>query len=224
MVNGNGQGFIKLTRGLRQGCPLSPYIFILAMEFLSRQFQLHLARGSIRGISLARTAPRISHVIYADDLMIMGKATLSEAQQIITILEEFASVSGLQVKPQKSTVWFSSHCDETCKQLLISVFGARATENNEKYLGIVVSQSNRQQDITHELLMDKLYKKLAGWKIGMLSFAGRVALLKSVLTSIPVYYMTVAALPTRTVTEIDRLLRKFVWGKLNEDRYISFIA
>lgn len=58
----------------------------------------------------------------------------------------------------------------------------------------------------------------------MLSFAGRVALLKSVLASIPVYYMTVAALPSRTITEINKLFRRFVLGKLGSDRYISFIA
>lgn len=224
MINGSGQGFIKPTRGLRQGCPLSPYIFILAMEFLSKQFQLHVERGTIKGIRLTKTAPRLTHVLYADDLMIMGKATTQEAQQTLAILQEFATASGLQVNPNKSTMWFSSQCDENCKEVLFAAFGARPAEANEKYLGIIVSQSNRQQDVTHGILMDKLYSKLAGWKVGMLSFAGRVTLLKSVLASIPVYYMTVAALSLRTITEMNRLFRRFVWGKLETDKYISFVA
>lgn len=161
LVNGSGQGFIKPTRGLRQGCPLSPYIFIWAMEFLSKQLQLHLERGAIKGIKLATTAPQLTRVFYADDLMIMGKATLQEAQQMLSILNEFALASGLQVNPQKSTMWFSRCCSDNCRQQLFLAFGAREAEINEKYLGIVVSQSNRQHDITHELLMDKLYSKLA---------------------------------------------------------------
>lgn len=58
----------------------------------------------------------------------------------------------------------------------------------------------------------------------MLSFAGRIALLKSVLASIPIYYMSVAALPTKTITIVDSLMRHFVWGKLRDERYISFIS
>lgn len=57
LINGNGHGFITPTRGLRQGCPMSPYLFIIAMEFLTKLFQSNVQQGVIRGIRLAKTAP-----------------------------------------------------------------------------------------------------------------------------------------------------------------------
>lgn len=87
MINGSGQGFITPSRGLRQECPLSPYIFILAAEFLSRQLQQHQAQGSIKGISLARSALPLTYALYADDLMLMGKATMAEVRKVKSVLQ-----------------------------------------------------------------------------------------------------------------------------------------
>lgn len=76
-----------------------------------------------------------------------------------------------------------------------------------------MSSEGRQQDLTHGLLIERMYSKLAGWRMEMLSFAGRVALLKSVLIFLPVYYMTVAEIPTKTINEMTKIARKFMWGK-----------
>ena len=100
LVNGSGQGFITPTRGLRQGCPLSPYLFILAMELLTRQFQISLQAGNIKGIRLARSAPPITHILYADDLMVMGRAEEGEVQTIKQIFHEFEKQSGLAIHPE----------------------------------------------------------------------------------------------------------------------------
>ena len=108
--------------------------------------------------------------------------------------------------------------------MLSRQFNAKVAEDTERYLGVVVTDSNRQNDLTHNLLVDKLYSKLSGWKINMLSLAGRVALIKSVLVSIPVYYMSVAALPAKTVKDINSVLRRFLWGKTGTERYIAFIS
>lgn len=112
MANGKGSGFISPTRGLQQGCPMSPYIFILAMEFLSRLFSVHQQKGDIKGLKIARTALCLTHSLYADDLIIMGTARIHEVHMIQTILKEFKSCSGLGVNPSKSKIWFSNTCSE----------------------------------------------------------------------------------------------------------------
>jgi lipid-A-disaccharide synthase-like uncharacterized protein len=70
----------------------------------------------------------------------------------------------------------------------------------------------------------KFHAHLAGWKMNVLSPAGRLTLLKSSLSSIPVYYMSCYHLPVHTINKLTSLLRKFFWGKLDKKRYLAFIA
>lgn len=224
LVNGSGQGFITPNRGLRQGCPLSPYLFILAMEILTKQFYQKVQSRVIKGIKLARSAPAITHILYADDLMVMGQATAHEIREYKQIFEVFEQQSGLVLHPEKSTIWYSESCNEESRSLVQREFNATLAEEKEKYLGVIVTAQRMQNDLTHDLLVEKLYSRLAGWKIGMLSIAGRVALIKSVLLSIPVYYMSVSVLPANTIKKINSVLRRFLWGKTGTERYMSFIS
>ena len=81
-----------------------------------------------------------------------------------------------------------------------------------------------QTDLTHELLLERIHKRLAGWKINLLSLSGRVVLIKAVLMSLPVYFMSIAVLPTKTVFQIEKVMRQFLWGKIGKNRYLSMIA
>jgi Reverse transcriptase (RNA-dependent DNA polymerase) len=75
LVNGVRDGFLTPTRGLRQGCPMSPYLVIVAMEFLTKIFNKAQEEGRLQGVCLAPTAPILTHSIYADDLVIFAKAS-----------------------------------------------------------------------------------------------------------------------------------------------------
>lgn len=89
---------------------------------------------------------------------------------------------------------------------------------------MVITKQAKQTDLTHDMPVEKMMGKLAGWTVNMLSFAGQLKLIKLVLAVIPVYYMTVAVMPTKTVHEINSLLRKFLWGKLGKDRYMAMVG
>ena len=155
-INGQGDGFITPTRGLRQGCPLSPYLFILSMEFLTKHIQLAVQSRSLKGLKLATTAPILTSLIYADDLMLMGKTTQPEIMEFKRIMSDFAKVSGLAVNPSKSKVWFSAACVEDDRQRVLGELGAQLAEDNEKYLGIITSQNDHQLGLTHDLLFEKI--------------------------------------------------------------------
>ncbi|KAJ3683983.1 hypothetical protein LUZ61_013147 [Rhynchospora tenuis] len=77
---------------------------------------------------------------------------------------------------------------------------------------------------TGQMLLDRMWSKLAGWKCSMLSHAGRLVLIKSVLTSLPVYYMTTVKLPKGMIDQMMSLMAKFFWGKTDKVRYLSFIS
>ncbi|XP_078174456.1 uncharacterized protein LOC144568100 [Carex rostrata] len=224
MINGQKDGFLKPNRGLRQGCPLSPYLFILVTEFLTKSLQLAQINGSIRGIKLASTAPVITHSMYADDLVLMGLASEAEAKAFKAVLDEFAEYTGLSINPDKSMIWFSVKCDEECRERIRSVLRAAPAGESEKYLGVYVAQNTNQLDMTHDMLVSRFNGRLAGWKLNMLSYAGRLALIKSVLISLPVYFMSIAQLPRRTIDTITRLIRDFLWGKVDGERYLVPIA
>lgn len=139
LVNGSGSGFIKPTRGLRQGNPLSPYLFIIAIEFLTKRINVAIQRGMLKGIKLAKQAPVLSHALYADDLVILGQASGTEVMDLEAIFDAFAQASGLQINPEKSSMWFSSDCTEDEKGAIMQQLGAKLAEDNEQYLGVFIS-------------------------------------------------------------------------------------
>ncbi|KAJ4802046.1 RNA-directed DNA polymerase (reverse transcriptase)-related family protein [Rhynchospora pubera] len=225
-VNGSGDGFIQPTRGIRQGCPMSPYCFIMVMEPLTRKLQQALASQQIRGVNLAPTCPTcptLTHIIYADDLILLGQAELDEVQEMNNIMQEFGAVSGLVINPTKSKLWFSRRCAEQQIQTIKSYFQADEADSQERYLGTLISRSNTATK-TAQLLLDKLKSKLTGWRSNMLSHAGRLVLIKSVLMSVPVYHMSVEVLPKGIIKKMESLIAKFFWGKSNQTKYLSFLA
>jgi Reverse transcriptase (RNA-dependent DNA polymerase) len=224
LINGKGDGFFQPTRGLRQGCPLSPYLFIISMEFFTKAMDRALQEARIQGIKVARSAPILTHALYADDLVVFARANGNEVHQLQTILQEFGQVSGLQLNPNKSTIWFSKSCSDQSKHEVLSKLQAKLAKEEERYLGIMVKQKARSGDHTDKLLEEKFQISFAGWKINTLSPSGRLVLIKSSLISIPVYYMSCCHIPTKTVTKLTSLLRKFFWGKLDKQRYLAMIS
>ncbi|KAJ4783220.1 RNA-directed DNA polymerase (reverse transcriptase)-related family protein [Rhynchospora pubera] len=223
LINGTGDGFITPSRGLRQGCPMSPYMFILAMEMMSRIFKKALQAGHLRGLKLAPTAQPLTHSIYADDLLIMGATHEGEITAIKNILEDFGGASGLVVNPIKSKLWFSKATPlEVCQRIKQSLRAINA-EEGEKYLGVCLSGRNSARK-TGQMLLERMWSKLAGWKCSMLSHAGRLVLIKSVLTSLPVYYMNTERIPKGLIDQMMSLMEKFFWGKTEKARYLSFIS
>ncbi|KAJ1690907.1 hypothetical protein LUZ63_015062 [Rhynchospora breviuscula] len=211
MVNGGGSGFISPSRGLRQGCPLSPYLFILGMEPLILLFQNLQNKGLIYGVKLAPSAPPLSISMYADDLMIMGKVSSMEVHHILSTIRSFEAVSGQRINPEKTKLWFSAVTPTNRRQEILNIFGGSQALTDETYLGLPVHPASLK---TCQGLLSKFTSKLATWKMTSLSMPGRLVLLKSVLMSLPVYQMSLQLLSRTVISKIISLLRRFFWGKI----------
>lgn len=109
LINGSPQGFFQASQGLPQGDPLSPYLFILSMEILSRMFHIVEQMNYIKGIKISRNNMPISHLLFADDLMILSRATPSDANNCKIILVVFNSWGGLEINYHKSGIFFSKY-------------------------------------------------------------------------------------------------------------------
>ena len=101
LINGEPKGRIIPTRGLRQGDPISPYLFLLCMEGLSALLQKEVRMGRIMGVPVCRGAPKISHLLFADDSIIFCRATLEEANRVSQVLKDYERESGQKLNKEK---------------------------------------------------------------------------------------------------------------------------
>lgn len=138
-LNGSGDGFFLPTGGLRQGCAMSPYLFIIAMDPLARMLSNRLKSGVISGLKLARSANPITCSLFADDLLLMGRLTQLEVHSILSTLTKFSSVSGLSINTTKSKAWFSKNSSPQNKRFLTDHMQVSEAGVEEKYLGCPIA-------------------------------------------------------------------------------------
>lgn len=107
LLNGGICGNFKPKHGLRQDDPMSPLFFILCAKFFSRMINVEESNGNIHGIKVARGSSTISHLLYAADILVTGKATIEEAEAIKGVFEQFKEWSSLKVSNEKFCIFFS---------------------------------------------------------------------------------------------------------------------
>jgi len=146
-----------------------------------------------------------------------------QARLICGCLDAFCAISGQKVNLHKSRVTFSANTDDNVKSNISAVLGYTAVDDLGMYLG-VPALSKRVTKATFQCIVDRVEKRLSGWRTKCLSLAGRVTLIKSTLTSIPAYVMQTCRLPRATCDELDRKVRRFLWAGTNLDRKPHLVA
>ena len=132
--NGTVQGYFKITRGLRQGDPLSPYLFVMAMNCLSLLLDRGAAEGQFGYHQHCRDS-KLTHLCFADDLFISCDGTLQSVTNVLRILEKFAEVSGLTVSISK-TCFFSCSLTDPEINIISSATGLNHAMLPVRYLGV----------------------------------------------------------------------------------------
>ena len=136
LVNGEPKGDIKPSRGIRQGDPLSPSLFLLCSEGLNRMLQATAREDEIRGFSLCRNGPRISHLFFADDTLLFTRAVMGDLAKIQEILTLYEQASGQQINRGKTTIFFSKVVTEERKEEISNFLEVEEVKEYEKYLGL----------------------------------------------------------------------------------------
>ena len=119
IINGRPQGLVKPSRGLRQGDPISPYLFLFVTEGLIGLLKKAEARGLIHGHQVCREAPSVSHLLFADDSLFFCKASVDEAKEIMQVLRDYEAATGQQVNLDKSSVTFSKGIQQAYKDSIL---------------------------------------------------------------------------------------------------------
>lgn len=174
-------------RGVRQGCPQSPYLFIIAVNELSIGLQNSLDHNNIQGVSLGANCPRIHSLLFADDLIICGKASFDEASNINSMLQNFCAASGQTPNLCKSSIMFSTHVDQETKQAVETIFHVQDLSPSTMHLGhpLIFKHSDRSK--AYEFILNKFRAKLTTIKTNKLNHVGRLTYINSVLASIPIF-------------------------------------
>ncbi|KAA3465045.1 LINE-1 reverse transcriptase isogeny [Gossypium australe] len=188
----------KPARGIRQGCPLLPYLFVLCMDWLGHLIRSNIDIGRWEPIKLSRSGPAISHLFFAGDLVIFCKAHIGQAWLLKSILDQFCEVSGHKISTRKSNIYFSKGTDNSDRE--------QEVQNLDFYLGVPLLH-NRVTKSTFSFVVDKVRRKFNSWDARKLSIVGRVTLAQFVLLSIPNYFMQSMLIPKGVCAEIERLAR-----------------
>ncbi|GLT45320.1 hypothetical protein SLA2020_191580 [Shorea laevis] len=223
LVNGERTDSFLPSRGIRQGDPISPYLFILCMEYLSVKISTDMAAGRWKGSKAGKRGPTLSHLFFADDLIFVGKASQSNCHYLKDTLDFFCSRSGQQVNTSKSRILFSKNVDQNTRLNICQDLGYQQTDEIGKYLGIPISPK-RISKTNCQFILEKIRSKLSGWKTKFFSMVGRLTLISSVLASIPNFYMQVMWLPSSIHKEIDRISNNFLWGSVDAKHKLHLIG
>uniref|UniRef100_A0A803PA04 Reverse transcriptase domain-containing protein n=1 Tax=Cannabis sativa TaxID=3483 RepID=A0A803PA04_CANSA len=182
----NEVGPIIPTRGIRQGDPLSPYLFILCAEGFSALLRKYERRGWLHGCKVANGAPRVSHMLFADNSYLYCKATENEAQRIEEVLLKFELATGQKVNFSKSSIFFSVNTLSSMKDRINSILGMVTAAEDSLYLGLP-SSMGRNKSATLGFLKNKVKNRLLGYGTKFLSRAGKKILIKTVAQALPSY-------------------------------------
>ncbi|KAA3482563.1 LINE-type retrotransposon LIb DNA [Gossypium australe] len=195
----------------KTGMSSSPYLFVLCMEWLGHHIHSKMKVGTWDPIRLSRSGPSISHLFFADDLVIFYKAHIDQARLLDNILSRFSKISGHKISARKSSIFFSKNTGNDTRNQISQPMGFKEVQNLGTYLGVPLLHK-RVTKSTLNFVVDKIRRKLQSWDARKLSFAGRITLAQSVLISIPNYFMQTMMIPKGVCDDIERLVRQFIWG------------
>jgi len=217
LVNGEPTAGFSVTRGIRQGCPLSPYLFVVAINELSISLQHHLQNSRLTGISLGQGCPPIHSLLFADDLIICGKANLQEAQTIHTALYDFCEQSGQTPNLNKSSILFSKNVPTQVHNQIKSIFPVPDLNPNTLHLGHPLIFHHKDRNKAYAFIKNKFHAKFTTVKANKLNHAGRLNYIQSVLSAIPVYYMATILFSKSFVAELTTIIKRFWWAGIQEE-------
>jgi len=207
--NGKFTTFFDLQRGVRQGCPLSPYLFVLGAEILS----LYIKQLSgIQGIVHEGYNYLISQ--FADDTSLAVLGHSANIKLCFKVLNDFEKVSGLKVNVAKTeALGLGTFKTPTCLDLKI-----QWVEKSTKVLGIYVSKDPVNLiDQNYNDILERIRAKLNGWKRRNLSILGKINIIKCLGISQVVYLLTMLPSPgTKFLKELEGILFNFIWNNSND--------
>ena len=202
MNGGHSTGYFGIKRGVRQGDPLSPYLFLIAIEILALTTRKDV---NVKGIKFGNY--EVKQVLYADDITILAKDT-SSVERLRSIFEAFEKISGLRVNKEKTNfMWMGNEFEMPG----IPTFGNLV--NEVKILGVYFTRNIKKKDnLNYKEILSKIKKLLGWWKQRDLTIMGKIQLLKTYALSKLNFVSSLISVPRWVCEEVEKISFEFVWG------------
>ncbi|XP_071687371.1 uncharacterized protein [Rutidosis leptorrhynchoides] len=203
LIRGSPTKEFSLEKGLRQGDPLSPFLFLIVCEALSVMLNDATRLGFYMGVSVGKDAVHLSHLQIADDVLFFGDWSRGNIANLMDIISWFGMASELRINWSKSN-FFSLGIPQSAISDVAHAYNCSAGTLPFVYLGLPVGR-NMNKISSWDVIINKFMGKLIPWKAKLLSIGGRLTLIKSVLTNIPLYFMSLFRAPTNVINKLEAI-------------------
>jgi len=202
-LNGGDYRNFQGRRGLRQGDPLSPLLFVLVMEYLSRLFQEASSHAEFK-FHPNYKYNRMVHLMFANDLIVCSATKITLVQRLMTAFHRFSQSSGLIANREKSQRVMGG-CNHRQRQSILAVTGNQEGTLPFRCLGVPIS-SNTLSKLECSMLVDKITKRIRVWATKTTSYKGRVTLINSVLMGIFSFWANIFIIPQGAIKEVENYI------------------
>ncbi|KAH9741636.1 reverse transcriptase domain-containing protein [Citrus sinensis] len=200
IINGTARGTIYPQRGLRQGCPLSPYLFLMCAEAFSNMLQMAEEKRVIHGLKVSKDIT-ISHLLFADDSLIFTRASENDCMHLKRI--------------------FDGNITNRVITAIKNIFQLNVVSRHEKYLGLPSMVGRKKSGFFNNIKL-RVSSKIADWQHKYFSCGGKEILIKAVAQAVPAYAMSVFKIPMSICVDIQRAIARFWWSSNMEKKGIHW--
>ncbi|KAJ0578264.1 putative RNA-directed DNA polymerase [Helianthus annuus] len=192
------------------------------MEALSFVINKAILVGEFKGVKIDKDGLVLSHMLYADDALILGEWSNGNVLNLARILRVFHICSGLKININKSNLYGVGTCNEETDNLAITL-GCKRDVLPFEYLGIKVG-ANMNRCSSWKKVIEVFESRLALWKAKLISIGGRVTLIKGVLESLPINYFSLYKAPRKVLDNLERIMKKFLWSGSNVGNKMNWVS
>ncbi|KAA3469529.1 reverse transcriptase [Gossypium australe] len=204
-------------RGLRQGDPLSPYLFLFCMEAFSKLLTRAQNNNMIKGIRASINGPRINHLFFVDDALFFIRNKKHDVEEFRNILTIFCRDSGQDINKDKSMIMFSPKTPDDSRQTFISMLGMRTVDKLDNYLGLPL-HVGRKKSLAFTNIINRCICRVKGWSKLLLPYGGKEVFLKAIMQAIPTYAFLVFLAPKGIIEEL------YWWNNKDKTRGWTMMA
>ncbi|KAM0044310.1 putative RNA-directed DNA polymerase [Helianthus debilis subsp. tardiflorus] len=207
LVNGSPTFEFQCHKGLRQGDPISPFLFLMVMEVLSCLVDKAGILNIFSGFQVPN-GPCVSYLLFADDAIILGEWSSENIINVVRILRVFYICSGLKININKSNL-YAIGVNSVAVSNMAGIVGCQAGSFPFNYLGLAIG-ANMNRIANWKPVYDVFDSRLAKWKASLLSFGGKITLIKSVLECLANYYFSLYKAPVKVIKDLEAKMRNFL--------------
>jgi len=196
---------------------------LLVAEGLSCLLNSRIQSSHLSGLKVAASAPRVSHLLFADDSLLFFKANRQSADMVKEVLNTYCQASSQRINTDKSSIHFPKGVSAVVRGEIMDSLEVHNEALSEKYLGMPTDVGVSTNG-AFKYLKDRVWKKVQGWMEQTLSSGGKEVLIKAVAQAVPTFSMSCFRLPRGLCQHIDSLLQSFWWGSKEGKRKTCWVA